>query len=569
MGIPKLTAYMRNYGHFTRVILKKFASKLVIDGFSLCYALHCGIVCGDYKEFYQEIVKFFEGLKCIGVEAYVVVDGIDYENKKEVSNDRNRLTGRLKLLQRKEYQRDQLVGCESFLPSLAKVVFIDALRENDIKFFVADGEADRDIASLANHLQCPVLSNDSDFFVFNIECGFIFMPDNPEDVFKDEKLEFFEYQAFMRRCNFYNLQARLFLPYCLGNDFHGRHKLEELQINIDDKVSVVVKKLGTRSLPIENYQQELDSYCKFYDVTPQSFDYLSDPCNSKLYSQFIPLFIVSNFKKGMLFRNAMSLLVNKVWNYVLLFENLENESAWKVSGSVLMFVIGALLSCYKRDTISSVRVVTRLPILALECVDILIDSLKQHHFDTLKEHSLSTICGIPKFERQKIVLRVFHCKHVSLENVPEDLKLAVIASRCWMNVVFEESDKPFFNAFVVALVLCFQTHFESDHLLNIKSDPKQTHCLAQWEGMLYLANIFNQILDFPFPYASLGRLFSVTQFQKFLEKPTCLTPSVDLDESGKIMYNVIVEDFLPETGPLPGQLVSQFFSRNRFAPLST
>ena len=93
-------------------------------------------------------------------------------------------------------------------------------------------------------------------------------------------------------------------------------------------------------------------------------------------------------------------------------------------------------------------------------------------------------------------------------------------------------------------------------LLNKKSNPQQTHCLAQWEGMLYLANIFNQILEFSFPYASLGRLFSVTQFQKFLEKPTCLTPSVDLNESGKIMYNAIVKDFLPETGPLPRQLVS-------------
>ena len=214
-----------------------------------------------------------------------------------------------------------------------------------------------------------------------------------------------------------------------------------------------------------------------------------------------------------------------------------------MSGSVLMFVIGALLSCYKRDTISSVLVVTRLPFYALECVDILIDSLKPRHFDILKEHSLSTICDIPKFERQKIVLRVFHCKHVSLKNVPEDLKLAVIASRCWMNAVFEESDKSFLEAFVVALVLCFQTRFESDHLLNKKSNPQQTHCLAQWEGMLYLANIFNQILDFPFPYACLGRLFSVTQFQKFLEKPTCLTPSVDLNESGKIMYNAIVKIF--------------------------
>ncbi len=82
---------MRKYGHFTPVILRQVASKLVIDGSSLCYALHCGIKCGDYFEFYDKIVEFFEGFESIGsgIEVFVVVDGTDYENKKNVSNDRN------------------------------------------------------------------------------------------------------------------------------------------------------------------------------------------------------------------------------------------------------------------------------------------------------------------------------------------------------------------------------------------------------------------------------------------------------------------------------------------------
>ncbi len=168
MGIPKLTSYMRNNGHFTRVILRQVASKLVIDGYALCYALHCGVKCGDYYEFYDRIVDFFKQLKCIGIEAYVVVDGIDYENMKE-DTSRDRLLERLKFLVEVNSQRDQVKKLERFLPSLAKVVFVDALRENGIKFFVADGEADRDIASLANHLHYPVFGRDSDFFIFKIE----------------------------------------------------------------------------------------------------------------------------------------------------------------------------------------------------------------------------------------------------------------------------------------------------------------------------------------------------------------------------------------------------------------
>ncbi len=145
MGIPKLTAYMREKGHFRTTVLREVASKLVIDGFGLCYALHCKIKCGDYYEFYHEVKGFFERLKYIGIEeTYVVIDGIDYENVKAATNNK-RLLRRLKLLQKMECQRERLAGCEAFLPFLAKVVFVDALCENGIKFFVADGEADRDI----------------------------------------------------------------------------------------------------------------------------------------------------------------------------------------------------------------------------------------------------------------------------------------------------------------------------------------------------------------------------------------------------------------------------------------
>ncbi len=258
MGIPKLTTYMRENSHFRSVILRDVASELVIDGFGLCYALHRGIKCGDYYEFYDKLIDFFKQLKIIGVKAYVVIDGIDYENVKAATN-KKRLSSRLKLLQKMECQRERVAGCEPFLPFLAKVVFVDALYENGIKFFVADGEADRDIVSLANHRKCPVLSKDSDFFIFNLEHGVILMPDNPEDVYNDKEVEYFEYQSFMAKHNFFDRRVLLFLPYCLGNDFDGCHELRELKIDLGAEVCLILEKLSTSSLSIENYQEELES----------------------------------------------------------------------------------------------------------------------------------------------------------------------------------------------------------------------------------------------------------------------------------------------------------------------
>ncbi len=74
--------YLQENGHIESVVLRTVSSKIVIDGSCLCYRLFSGIGCSDYFEFYEKVVDFFGMLKSIGIEAYVVVDGIDYENEK-------------------------------------------------------------------------------------------------------------------------------------------------------------------------------------------------------------------------------------------------------------------------------------------------------------------------------------------------------------------------------------------------------------------------------------------------------------------------------------------------------
>ena len=38
---------------------------------------------------------------------------------------------------------------------------------------MADGDADETIAKLANYYSCPVLAADSDYFIFNLQAGYI------------------------------------------------------------------------------------------------------------------------------------------------------------------------------------------------------------------------------------------------------------------------------------------------------------------------------------------------------------------------------------------------------------
>ena len=58
-------------------------------------------------------------------------------------------------------------------PILAVETFRQVLVEFGIKHVTCDFEADDDIGVLANDLDCPVMSNDSDFFVYDLKTGFI------------------------------------------------------------------------------------------------------------------------------------------------------------------------------------------------------------------------------------------------------------------------------------------------------------------------------------------------------------------------------------------------------------
>ena len=56
---------------------------------------------------------------------------------------------------------------------LAIQTMISVLQRLKINHVTCQEEADRDAAALANYLNCPVISNDSDFFIFPLNYGFI------------------------------------------------------------------------------------------------------------------------------------------------------------------------------------------------------------------------------------------------------------------------------------------------------------------------------------------------------------------------------------------------------------
>ena len=174
MGVRYLTTFVERYcGRWERG--RRVRGALVVDGNCVLHELHNAEWSngGQYREFSNSVRRFYRRLLQSGITPIVVFDGVVESQKVDT------------LLKRKQdwvdiihkritdnVTREQI--CRGrILPPLTSEVYRMTLHGLDIQFCVADAEADVVIARLANHYRCPVLSSDSDFYVFHLVGGFI------------------------------------------------------------------------------------------------------------------------------------------------------------------------------------------------------------------------------------------------------------------------------------------------------------------------------------------------------------------------------------------------------------
>ena len=172
MGIPGLTTFVDENPHLL-TDHKLHDTRLVVDGNNLYYFLYYYFYVnhqygGDYDHFHQAVRYYFKTLQACNVTPFVVFDGgYDADDRK------------LQTTLRRLRERRHLAGFISqggrgkILPILACEVFKDVLNSLAISHVTCDFEADDQVAALANEWNCPVLSNDSDFFIYDVKAGFI------------------------------------------------------------------------------------------------------------------------------------------------------------------------------------------------------------------------------------------------------------------------------------------------------------------------------------------------------------------------------------------------------------
>uniref|UniRef100_G3NEX7 Asteroid homolog 1 n=1 Tax=Gasterosteus aculeatus aculeatus TaxID=481459 RepID=G3NEX7_GASAC len=152
---------------------------------------------GEYASFEVLIEKFIRALRDCSISPYVVLDGGSDPTDKKLQEVTRRAGERIKRANRAAVRG----GREDILPALAKVVLLQTLARLEVRFAQCYGEADREVAALAKEWRCPVLSGDSDFYVFDLPAGIL-----PLSYFCWEDVQRSGSQSFIR-CRSYNTSS--------------------------------------------------------------------------------------------------------------------------------------------------------------------------------------------------------------------------------------------------------------------------------------------------------------------------------------------------------------------------
>lgn len=124
---------------------------------------------GEYAAFEELIEKFIAALRACRVAPYVVLDGGSDVTNKKLETVTLRAEDRIRRAHLAAVEGTQ----QRILPQLVKLVFRQTLARLEVPVAQCYEEADQEIAALANEWHCPVLSNDSDFYIFDLTEGLL------------------------------------------------------------------------------------------------------------------------------------------------------------------------------------------------------------------------------------------------------------------------------------------------------------------------------------------------------------------------------------------------------------
>ncbi|XP_072507413.1 single-strand DNA endonuclease ASTE1 isoform X2 [Notamacropus eugenii] len=499
MGIRGLMSYVEDHSSQFFVDLKLRDTKIIIDGYALfhrlCFDSNVDLRHGgDYDAFTEVTQKFFESLFACKIHPYVVLDGgCDVSDKK--------------LLTLKDRAREKIQvayslsvgGRGNLLPLLIREVFIQVLNKLHVDFVQCFSEADRDIMTLANHWNCPVLTMDSDFCIFDLKAGFCplngFQWKNPT-VVKDTFHCYIPARCFSieKFCSHFNNMNKTLLPLfavLCGNDYINLPALDTVvsRMSLTPGTSNTKGRKHQRILGLLNWlshfddpHEALDNVVKYlkmndrqvvrellwgsmeeYQPSPvklQDFFQLGayvSPCATNLG---LPDWIQLALAKGQLSPfvcDALSLRRTILHTQV---ENMQRPSAHVVSVSIRKIIYGLLQNSSPNINNVSRSTASKQPAAfsEVERIDKNIATIIIHAAKLPEEYQeLGRLTELSLSKRKILLLETLKVKEGVLDPIPASLKLPVAVTCFWLQSLEAKAKLYHVQALLMGM-LCGQLH---------------------------------------------------------------------------------------------------------------
>uniref|UniRef100_A0A6Q2XVG1 XPG N-terminal domain-containing protein n=1 Tax=Esox lucius TaxID=8010 RepID=A0A6Q2XVG1_ESOLU len=567
MGVRGLTSFIEGDRTFCKDIHFR-NSKLIIDGCNLYNLLYFNSNLdqshgGDYDAFDDKLRKFFQALKDCGIDPYVVLDGGSNSNNCKLETHKQRAQSRIN-----SASNIGLYGSGSLLPTLVYQVFKQLLTSLNVPMAQCLGEADQEIASLAHRWNCPVLSNDSDFYIFDIKAGFL-----PISHFQWQKVSV--NQASSQKyipckhytttsfCRYFNINKQLLPVFAavVGNDYVSLRNMG-IFLRWEDHTSVEGRFAHFNGLlswlaSFQGQEEALDSVLKRIDHSynrqkmslarsglslaieeykvPSGFleSFFSSgvapgPCRLPVPHRVLPDWTLLPLMKGRLPSCIVDVLQMRRQIMGTQVEDLRMPSGNITSRPIRQVLYGLLLAG-RRECQSSdgppVEYVEEYDREGMNLTSSMVEAVLPSASEQLQ---LDTLHRAPHSVRCEVILETLGVSSSSLSGVPPHLRLPVAVTCYWLRHAHPQPDKPLLEALLLGLVygeLRRQRKYERakrperelferlrGHIKKPTGSPDLVvaHSYSQWQCCLKDSVHLNQLLSLPLPDPQCAWLYKGT-----------------------------------------------------------
>ncbi|XP_041843669.1 protein asteroid homolog 1 [Melanotaenia boesemani] len=579
MGVQGLASFMETHGRiYLDVQFRK--SRLVIDGSNLVHQLYFSSGLdqnhgGEYAAFEELTESFITALRTCGIAPYVVLDGGSDSSDKKLETVTKRAQDRIQRAHRAAVSGSQ----EGILPLLARRVFKQTLARLEVPVAQCFMEADQEIAALASEWQCPVLSNDSDFYIFDLPAGFLPISHfRWRDVNRAGSQSYIPCKRYYSSsfCVFFGIQQRLLPTFAAlaGNDYvklGGISWTQFVPVDIKapnrlDGLLRWIKKFQLREEAVEAALQLIGPLGKTsqkkilqklllgeeeYHLHPSClkrfFIHGAAPPFPAAQEGLVPDWTLLPLTQACLSGNILDVLQLQRMNLRTAVEHEDLLSFNLTSRPVRQVMYGLLLGGG-----TSLQVQER----DREGLQVKFIHVRPSFTRLTRRLKISSLYEVEVAERLQVLLEALGVKEDSLSLLPPELKLPVAVTCYWMQRAQPPPDLKLLKALLLGMSTGDLPRPTTENQpCSQKPDVGVTHAINQWQGCLGDSIHLNQLLSFPLPEPDVARLYQGTLVHQLVhrmgadQKPKAFLKS---NRTNPKQYNTmlsIVRQFLAHKAP--------------------